>query len=658
MNINRIENIIKAIRGKVADRKFRFDADEGEQPNQNNKAKKSGLGTRLPYALCKDLGIDTSGMTPREAWDAYYGKTGVEPKKAIEDKIKSKSGKIDPNGGKGEGSSEVIEEAKEKTPEQEKEDIRKKFIDEVGYAPDDDVWKEFWGLGGDTTGTFYELDLPEDIENELEEGYKRYMELSEEKEEEPEREKTVEELEKEYNDALAEWTVAKYETKGSDTPKDKVRRIAAKSKYWRLADELGEAKVRESVKKEEKEVEEEEKKKAKSIKDELKATRAEIKRLEKIVNDINSKATTIGAEISEDEWIEAQNAAVDLHKLRGRLEELQAQQDKAKLKDRMTKEVPKGKEVNFDYKSDLMKAYAQKAPKPIMATEIKSLKGWSERASEWADYSAEVNEDVLWSEDPEDLVKIRDGLQKVFDNGELCCNVNGEYLQSIVTDHLMNQFESKHTGGSDDLGARRSAAENLFGLGKSSAIDKEKYGYIADKGDFDYTLGRYGPGYGYNGNGSQCCLVFRKDTMAQRTTYTADDSLYLACGWNKESYAAGAVDTNCSLEGLSYSKPLSDGLKNGTITSISQMVRNYKENTGFTSYIETQMHGDVGGRDIEEIRFNGLHSMKTDVAKWSDEMWKAMSDFGIKIGYFDDDKKLTTMSAEEARKKAFEKTVI
>ena len=36
-------------------------------------------GTRysLPYGLCKGVGIDTTGMTPREAWAAYTGKTGI-----------------------------------------------------------------------------------------------------------------------------------------------------------------------------------------------------------------------------------------------------------------------------------------------------------------------------------------------------------------------------------------------------------------------------------------------------------------------------------------------------------------------------------------------------------------------------------------------------
>lgn len=81
---------------------FRMDADgEGDdQNNKNNKkgkpkAKHSALSTRLPYALCKEAGIDTTGMTPREAWDAYAGKTGESPKEIRAEKM----GTEPPSGG-------------------------------------------------------------------------------------------------------------------------------------------------------------------------------------------------------------------------------------------------------------------------------------------------------------------------------------------------------------------------------------------------------------------------------------------------------------------------------------------------------------------------------------------------------------------------------
>lgn len=48
-----------------ARRKLRMDAGEKKHGN-----------TRLPYALCKKAGIDTTGMTPREAWEALENQTG------------------------------------------------------------------------------------------------------------------------------------------------------------------------------------------------------------------------------------------------------------------------------------------------------------------------------------------------------------------------------------------------------------------------------------------------------------------------------------------------------------------------------------------------------------------------------------------------------
>lgn len=37
------------------------------------------VSQRLAYGLCKREGIDTKGMTPREAWEALKEKTGKGP---------------------------------------------------------------------------------------------------------------------------------------------------------------------------------------------------------------------------------------------------------------------------------------------------------------------------------------------------------------------------------------------------------------------------------------------------------------------------------------------------------------------------------------------------------------------------------------------------
>ena len=50
--------------------------------NETESNSTSGNKYSLPYGLCKGVGIDTTGMTPREAWDAYTSKTGISKQDA------------------------------------------------------------------------------------------------------------------------------------------------------------------------------------------------------------------------------------------------------------------------------------------------------------------------------------------------------------------------------------------------------------------------------------------------------------------------------------------------------------------------------------------------------------------------------------------------
>ena len=68
---------------EVIRRKYMARMDAGE-PDGQTEGKKTG-NTRLPYGLCKSVGIDTEGMSPKEAWEAYYTKTGVKPEEAYKE---------------------------------------------------------------------------------------------------------------------------------------------------------------------------------------------------------------------------------------------------------------------------------------------------------------------------------------------------------------------------------------------------------------------------------------------------------------------------------------------------------------------------------------------------------------------------------------------
>lgn len=69
----------------------------GNGANSGDKGeadKSQGNRFSLPYGLCAGLGIDTAGMTPREAWDAYMNATG-KSKEQAEDEHWGKSEKTE-----------------------------------------------------------------------------------------------------------------------------------------------------------------------------------------------------------------------------------------------------------------------------------------------------------------------------------------------------------------------------------------------------------------------------------------------------------------------------------------------------------------------------------------------------------------------------------
>lgn len=91
-----MKKMLKAVNEIREKYKFRIDADNEEEPSKRHTA----LSVRLPFALCKEEGIDTDGMTPREAWEAYKEKTGQGAKDATREiaygkKIKASVRKVE-----------------------------------------------------------------------------------------------------------------------------------------------------------------------------------------------------------------------------------------------------------------------------------------------------------------------------------------------------------------------------------------------------------------------------------------------------------------------------------------------------------------------------------------------------------------------------------
>lgn len=131
-----MESVIEAIRKRLH---VRMDAEEEE----NKPKRKNGGNTRLPYGLCESEGIGTEGMTPREAWEAYYKKTGISPKSAYKAHFKGEKGSGDKDTTESEKtpkkhSFEKVDASNLKEAQAEEkrieEEIKKRFGDEVNYA--------------------------------------------------------------------------------------------------------------------------------------------------------------------------------------------------------------------------------------------------------------------------------------------------------------------------------------------------------------------------------------------------------------------------------------------------------------------------------------------------------------------------------------------
>lgn len=108
-----IERRNKRLDSKGTGKRFNMDLEvgnfPGDEPGDGGKKSGGGGSTRLPYGLCAAAGIDTTGMTPSEAWAALAGETGIKPKEAYKE-LKEKG-----------SAKDLAKEAKAKAKETEKE---------------------------------------------------------------------------------------------------------------------------------------------------------------------------------------------------------------------------------------------------------------------------------------------------------------------------------------------------------------------------------------------------------------------------------------------------------------------------------------------------------------------------------------------------------
>ena len=192
-----------------------------------------------------------------------------------------------------------------------------------------------------------------------------------------------------------------------------------------------------------------------------------------------------------------------------------------------------------------------------------------------------------------------DMLTDMFNTGAYRMN-RSDNFEEIVFGHFKNLLETGTSGGSAYMPGRRETGEVTFGHAYDiEPIDAEKYGFLGVDDDVEYfgerTAGHYG---GIN-------FKFKKDRVAERTTYTFGDTL------DSGRPIAGYAGSHPTIEGLDALRA-EDGKQ--SYNKIMEMYKKYKAGNGTFSdfcdkvsdicrdgYIECQFHGMLTIEDVDSI---------------------------------------------------------
>ena len=268
----------------------------------------------------------------------------------------------------------------------------------------------------------------------------------------------------------------------------------------------------------------------------------------------------------------------------------------------------KGREVaKADWSQYTTKEYLKSVP---------SLKHYEKKVDK-------TRHDAFKSFSDDELKEANELLRKLFDTAEYCARFDAHKIDSFVENGLLNQFETGTSHGFKDPGhgERFKWSHELFGteLKKDGEYvdgkDFEKYGFISAYED----IKKGGDACGY-GN---ACLIFDKDAVKDRVTFTHTDSLceHITPGkaggdvsiygmfkdnneimsWNKEEF----------LKALRKAKDFHDFRANGS--------RIY-------GYCEAQYHGKMPISTVKEI----ILPPGTTISAKSQAK---LDEYGIKITY-------------------------
>lgn len=176
-------------------------------------------------------------------------------------------------------------------------------------------------------------------------------------------------------------------------------------------------------------------------------------------------------------------------------------------------------------------------------------------------------------------------LRRAVEKLEFRRRINESTVKKILSSgRIMNQFETKTSMGAEDLDARDYFTRTAFQYdGALAPSDYEKYGYLGSPDSV--SAASYG----------DLDIVFKKDTMIDRTTMTLGDSLYdvLYPSWVSNPHVI-------SKYGAEWEAP--DRLTVNQARTFYVDAKNLYETGSFGwQYAELQFHGEVTLNDIDHF---------------------------------------------------------
>lgn len=238
-------------------------------------------------------------------------------------------------------------------------------------------------------------------------------------------------------------------------------------------------------------------------------------------------------------------------------------------------------------------------------TNLATLKYYAGHAEEWEE---DIVKDIEKLTD-EDIELIDKTMRQLIKNNEFCMRVPSRVLSKIINEgKFKNQFETGTSGGSLNRRDREAASANLFGADTQSLEDQdyEKYGYLGES-DFAHEIKEYKYSVRQYGD---VRVVFDKNKMRSRTTFTTDDSLGPALD---RDIVAGDVN-NPRANGIIYKeipkalKKMRDidvktGIyKESDVEVMHDPMAFVKEVMTYNRYIELQYHGQVTTEYIGKLQ--------------------------------------------------------